>query len=368
MTNSEVALTVIVPTRNRPSLCAALVRMLRASGLKCAIIVADSSDQEHVHLNREFCMAAGAEHRHYGIEVAFYDKLLDALNRVKSPLVVMLPDDDIPLPKALERCLSYLYEHDDFAAAWGYVLDFGIHEGQFDIFRVHWFTPSIDEPSPFERLYHLVRRFQPFFWAVFRTKVLIDAVNQARVREPIVFQELTMTLSAAVSGKIARLPVVYSLRGPEPSAYQREKVEPLFAFIDNADAFFRHYTVYRDSLASFMRGRLGEGADRQLRECTIEQFLDLVHGIGLARELDAGPLNYAVQRALGAPYPPIPRQPDWPGWQEPSGIDMVHTSPVAGRRYIWRDQVLTAEPRSEISVGQDEIASVERQLDHYIIG
>lgn len=367
MSDLQNALTIVIPTRNRSELCGSLVRFLRKCGLSCPILVTDSSDPDHARKNQEACHATASDYHHYGPDVAFYDKLIDSLNRVKSPFVVLLPDDDIPLPHALEECATFLSGHDDYAAAWGYVADYALHEGQLDIFRVHWFTPSIDDATAFERVYHLVRRYQPFFWAVFRAEALAQSLNEARDAGRVVFQELTMTLTAAMQGKIARLPVIYSLRGAEPSSYDRAKVEPLFGFIDDAASFIGEYAGYRDRMASFARRHLGDGAESQLCNCTIEQFLDLVHGIGLARELDPGPLNYTVQRALGAPLPQIPVQQDWPGWRDPSGGDAVHASAIAGRRYIWRQDVLEAEPRSEIMISHDEIARVERQIENYVI-
>ena len=34
---------------------------------------------------------------------------------------------------------------------------------------------------------------------------------------------------------------------------------------------------------------------------------------------------------------------------------------------IWRHDVLAAEPRAEITITADEIAQVEKQIDHYTI-
>jgi glycosyltransferase domain-containing protein len=360
----ENYLTVIVPTRNRSALCVSLIQYLRRCGVECAIIIADSSDTDHALRNEEFCRGRAADYRRYAPEIPFYDKALDVLNAVTSAFVVMLPDDDIPVPRALEQCVSVLRQNDDTAAAWGYVIDYAMHGEQFDIFRVRWSAPGINEHSPLERVYHLVRRYQPFFWAVFRTGALTRSISEARCTGRIVFQELTTTLTAALQGKIARLPIVYSLRGAEVCSYERAKVEPLFAFLEDPAVFFREYTDYRDNLVRFVQTQL-EHAVKQLKNCTVEQFFDLVHGIGLAREIDPGVLNYTVQRALGAPHPPIPLQQHWSGWKEPCYEDIVHTSPIAGRRYVWRKEILKAEPPSTILISQDEIALVEQELNNY---
>ena len=96
-------------------------------------------------------------------------------------------------------------------------------------------------------------------------------------REPrrIVFRELMMTMTAALQGKIARLPVVYSLRVPEPSAYDRAQVEPLFAFLEDATTFFSDYSDYRARLIAFARRQPGADPAEKLHDCTIEHFMDL---------------------------------------------------------------------------------------------
>jgi hypothetical protein len=178
---------------------------------------------------------------------------------------------------------------------------------------------------------------------------------------------MTCLLTAAVQGKIAWLPAIYSLRGQELSALNRAQVQPLFGFLDDAASLFQDYAEYRKGLASFVRANVSTDTIDQLRDCTLEQFLDLVHGIGLVRELDPGPLNYMVQRALGAPNPPIPFQSAWPGWVELGKADVVHQSAVAGRGYVWREQVCKAEPKAEITISNEEIARVERQIEHYLL-
>jgi hypothetical protein len=62
--------------------------------------------------------------------------------------------------------------------------------------------------------------------------------------------------------------------------------------------------------------------------------------------------------------PPIQPEPA-PGWQEPAEGDVVHRSPAGNRRYIWRLQVLAAEPRDETAISGEDMARVERQLEYY---
>src|SRR6266540_2683100 len=108
MIDARSALTVIIPTRNRSGLCTSLIHLLRRCGLDCTIVVADSSDAADAERNNEACRRVSAKQWSYAPDIPFYDKLVDALVRITTPLVVMLPDDDIALPHSLERCAAFL--------------------------------------------------------------------------------------------------------------------------------------------------------------------------------------------------------------------------------------------------------------------
>jgi hypothetical protein len=220
----------------------------------------------------------------------------------------------------------------------------------------------------------------------------------------LIFEELTFAVTAALGGKIARLPVVFSMRGMEESMGRLDRVHPFFWFLHDSPAFFAGYVAYKSKLllelrrqalgakplrvrlalwkralwrglASIRRhGRAGipplrrfvrnrgfafpEGAD-------LEQVVDLIHGIWLAHEVDFGILNHTVRRLLGDPLPPINVPSVRAEWREPAAGDEVHASPSGGRRYVWRREVLAAEPREEIAITPDEMAQVERELDNY---
>ena len=376
------ALTILIPTRNRPKLLTALLRFLRRCGAGHRIVIADSSDPEHAAAVDLNCSAL-AEIVRFPPAMPVSDKLIAALRLVTTRYVVMLPDDDITFPHAIEASLAFLRGHRDYAAAQGYVLNLGIHGQTFDIAGVRWFTPGIDQDGPVERIYNLVRRYQPFLWALFRTDVIVSAIEAARAMPMIVFQEMTIMNAAAARGKIARLRHVYTLRGMEESLSQLAETHPFYAFLDDSERFFANYRLYRDNLARYIRAHAGEidliksmqtfaAASGQsgpsARVITLEHVLNLIHAISYAGELDRGMLNYTVQRTFGAPLPPIPVEPQWQGWREPQAQDLVRQDKATGQRILWREAVLSAEPRDEIEISADERARVEAQLRHYELG
>ena len=54
-------------------------------------------------------------------------------------------------------------------------LRFGLNACDFDIHSVYTFAPSIEHDDPLVRHYQLMRRYQPFLWAVFRRDILESA-------------------------------------------------------------------------------------------------------------------------------------------------------------------------------------------------
>src|SRR5205807_7396174 len=126
---------------------------------------------------------------------------------------------------------------------------------------------------PLRRHYQLMQRYQPFIWAVFRTNIFAGAMEAARNVDGIIFQEITFMGAAALAGKIARLPTIFSMRGMEESLTTREESHPFFWFLHDADSFFRRYADYREGLARHIVNRgieIPSGTK-------VAQLLDLVH-------------------------------------------------------------------------------------------
>jgi glycosyltransferase domain-containing protein len=352
-------LTALVPTRNRPDECARQLRFLRGNEFAHRIIVLDASEPANSEAVRRACSGI-AEFRHFGPEYRMADKLAAAVADVATPYVVLIPDDDIVLPLAIADAIAFLEGHPDFVVAHGYFVAFDPHIDAIDMNRMIGFTPSIVDEEPLWRLYNFLRRYQSFYWGVFRTGIFRTAVTAACAMQVVTFRELTALSTAILQGKVARLRSVYALRGPVKSHAAIHQSHPFFFFLRDAREFFTNYVLFRDGIAAFIR-RNGIATPPGV---PLEQLLDLTYAAYLGREVDTGTINHAVQLLLGDALPPIQPEPV-PGWQEPVEGDVVHRSPADNRRYIWRRQVLDAEPRDEIAFGSEDMVRVERQLEHY---
>jgi glycosyltransferase domain-containing protein len=353
-------LTALMPTRDRPLHCERQLRFLHANKFVHRIVVLDGSEPTNAALVRRACSGL-AEYRQFGPEYRMADKLAAAATDVDSPYVVLIPDDDIVLPLAVAEAMAFLDGHPDFVVAHGYFVGIRMHGDDVDFHQMVGFTPSIVDAQPLRRHYNLFRRYQSFYWGVFRTAIFRSAVTMACAMNVVAFRELTVMSTTILQGKVARLRSIYALRGTAKSHAAAHQSSPFHFFLRDAGDFFRSYVLFRDGIAAFIR----KNGIEMPHGVGIEQLLDLIYAAYLGREVNTGTINHAVALLLGDALPPIDPEPPAPSWQEPGDGDIVHRSATGQRRYIWRQGILDAEPRDEIAIAADDMARVERQLDGY---
>src|SRR6516162_2670784 len=171
-------LTAVIPAHNRVRECLALLRYLQACRFPYPVVVADSSQGGRSRALRG-SIGDLARYQHFGTQIGQYEKLASIARSVTSPYIVVLPDNDIAFPHAIEAALTFLRQNQDYVAAHGYSLRFGFERGDFDIYQVEHFIPTISDHEPMQRYFHLMRRYQPHLWAVFRTEVYAKAMEAA---------------------------------------------------------------------------------------------------------------------------------------------------------------------------------------------
>jgi glycosyltransferase domain-containing protein len=376
-------LTAVIPAHNRVRECLALLRYLQACGFAHPVVIADSTQADRSSTLRS-SIADLARYRYFGAQIGQYEKLARIAQSVTTPYIVVLPDDDIAFPHAIESALTFLRQNQDYVAAHGYSLRFGFERGDFDIYQVEHFIPTISDHEPMQRYFHLMRRYQPHLWAVFRTEVYAKAMEAAMPMKGTVFQEFMFQIVSVISGKVARLPTVYAMRGMEPSQADYSEADPFQWLIKDADRFFQCYAIFRRGLMNFFRTgmtkpslwtKIRDRDDALVRngmhsalnssKIPFQQLIDLINASYLGRVIDTGTINYAVQYALGDAAQPVKFPGSWRGWLEPQTSDLIRVSQRPDRRYIWRREVVEAEPRREISITAGEMRKVESQLEFY---
>jgi len=378
--NPTEGLTAVIPAHNRVGPCIALVRFLHSCGFKHPIIVADTSTPE-----RAAALRAGlsglADYQSFDYRIAQYPKLAQIARSVETPYIVLLPDDDILFPHAIEAALLHLEENPTHVAAHGYSLRFGLERRNFDIYQVEHFLPTIDDADPLWRYALLMQRYQPHIWAVFRTNAYAEAMTAAARMPGTLFQELMFQIVSILRGAIARLPVIYAMRGTEVSQVAYSEVDPFQWLLKDTKSLFRNYTIFREALADYLdekqitplskKSRLSyvepPSTSINIPRASLEQILDLVNASFLASCINISQVNHAVWHHLGRVPEPVRFLRPWTGWSEPRPADLVRRSAHLDRRYIWREAVLQAEPKEEIVITSDEIERAEAELDGYIL-
>jgi glycosyltransferase domain-containing protein len=352
---TQELLTVLFPTRNRPHNILGQLRLFAQFNL--TVVVADSSDPDKAEEIGAAC-SDRAQLLSYPPEITFFEKLADAVGRIKTPFVLLAADRKITFPHAAKSALLFLQEHEDYVCAQGYVIGFDTRQKDIDINRVIFFTPTIEEADPLWRHYHLMRRYQSRQFSLFRLQPLKAAIAQAGTVDGAMFQEVMFMNALVLQGRVARLPSIFTLQTTEQSFNRLRDIDPFYWFLHDSQSFFQHYVRYRGSLARF----ISDGDMTRLSKREIHHVLDAIHAVWLRYNFDPGQLNLATQQMLNSqlpnlahPRPPLP-------WRAIQRRDVVHFGRRVGR-YIWRREVLNAEPREEIHISHDEIDQVENQLE-----
>ena len=352
-------LTAIVPTRNRPDNLPGQLRLLRDAPYP--VLVVDLGDPPKPPSASARACIEPAQYRAMAPRLTFYDKLAMTLDAVETPFVVLIPDPQDHVSARHRRPAR------PSRRARGPRRGAGLHRGLLgragrdrhqsgDL--VHAEHRGRRSASGVTRYRLMQRLLESWAFAVFRTAPLRHAMMQARQVDGAIFQEALSLNALALQGKMARLPLIQSLQSEERSFHPSRRNDPFFWFLDDPASFARHYAKYRGALTGFI-GELGIAPPPN---ADLDRFVDMVHAIWLHRRFDDGMLNHTARLLLGDALAPLPGLGGALPWAEPAAGDIVSQR---GRRYIWRDAVLRAEPRDEISISGTEMMRVMAALDVY---
>jgi glycosyltransferase domain-containing protein len=357
--SSEGQITAIIPTRDHPQRLLAQLTLFADAGSPWKTIVADSTAADARSVVREKAERLAAW-RTFPEDAGLYEKLSAVVAEIDSPFVLVTPDRKITLPHAVEAAANHLQTHPDCVAATGYVLGFDVSDGAFDINRFIYFTPTVGEDDPLRRHHHLMRRYQSSLWALFRKDALARCAALAAEVRGIMFREIAFMNALVLQGKLARLPVIFRAESNETSKTPIVQLDPLFWFVDNAGSFAEHYVRYRNRLIDFIVQDIRPEREPQ----QLSQLVDIIHAMWLNRSFDDGVLNHAAQLMLGDPLLPLPTAHPRPARRDAGAEDLIRRG-QGRRQFIWRRDVLEAEPRDETRIPPGEMATLERQLERY---
>ncbi len=122
-------LSALLPTRKRPDFVGRAVRHHR-DFFGGPLFVCDGSSEANAERVRSVVAKESAGGNvtllQRSADTAYVERVLQALEKVTTPYVVLLADDDLYFPESLLSATRHLDEHPDTGVVWGHVLHFQI--------------------------------------------------------------------------------------------------------------------------------------------------------------------------------------------------------------------------------------------------
>jgi glycosyltransferase domain-containing protein len=269
------SLTIIIPTYNRPRHLAALLKHLSCQGATCRILVIDSSPPEVSALNRA---AADAQSQ---LELKFVDlsavplmeKWRRGVHMVETPYCMFCADDDLVILNNIGRCLDVMREDRKVSVAQGYSFTFlPLADGNVELNNIAYFSPSIAQDSPLERVAKLFEQYQATTYGIYRTSTLKLIMDRISDLTAILSRELMWSALSVVEGSVIRVPVFTNGRSMGASG-EYEHWHPLEWLSKDPEGLMREYLEYRAILTDAVLDQpYNSGAAAR-----VERILDLIH-------------------------------------------------------------------------------------------
>lgn len=262
--------TLIIPTYNRPGQLRRLLVSLMRQGTSSRVIVADSSSDENHRVNVDSVGQCGLDVQllRFDPQIPPFEKFYLAALQVDTEFCSMCADDDFIVVNSVDRIVDYLTENHAVVAAHGWYYSFyeNVHVGITSVV----YKGCYDDPDPLSRLHAMCASYEAVTYAIYRAPVMRDVLGQVRALPTILSKEFGAGALTILSGKVARLPVMYYGRSLAPSE-QYSNWHPLEMLGTCPSALFADYVPYRSVLAS----RLSSMMDIPLERA--ETLSDLAH-------------------------------------------------------------------------------------------
>lgn len=273
MASVDRKFTLLIPTYNRPVDLARLLGLLDRHRVSFRILVLDSSGESVRAENLRTVERLGirVEVRAFDAGIPPFEKFALGAALVQTEYAAMCADDDLVLPGALPQIVQFLDRSPDHAVAHGWYFSFD-YGASFDVPGVTYCGESLEMDHPLHRLHECLRRYEALTYGVFRAQVLQDALSASNSVSSMMAKELVGGAIAAISGKVARLPVFYYGRSLAPSQSYVNWVPVHFLARSPAD-LFAAYREYRPLILD----ALDRAGLPDARAADTGDLVDLIH-------------------------------------------------------------------------------------------
>jgi glycosyltransferase domain-containing protein len=284
--------TLVIPTYNRPQQLSALLSYLETEQADCRVLVIDSSSAKVLEANHERVAVSNLD-----ADFAVFtddEKWRQGIHKVSTPFCALCADDDLVILRGVRRCLDTLRENPAVSVAQGYSFTFLPRpDGDMELNNIVYFTSSIQERSPLERLNKLFEIYQAPTYGIFRTPALQRIFDNLRPMTKNLLHELLWSALAAVDGQLIRLSDFSYGRSMAPSGTY-EHWHPLEWFCKDPDNLFAEYLRYREIAASAILRRPDNGHNLD----DVYELLDLIHLRYLARHAPESAVEFITRQQM----------------------------------------------------------------------
>jgi glycosyltransferase domain-containing protein len=295
------SVTLLIPTMNRPEFVERLLRYYAAVRFAGRISIGDSSNAEGVNAARR---AVDAFRGVLDIEYAEYPGLgladcwKQMIDRLATPYAAYLADDDFLVPSSIDRCVKFLADHPDYAAAHGAGLSIALDTNGLsgNVVLCGYYEQTVSEAElASERLRQHLERYTVTLFAVHRADTWRAMFRDVHLIKDMSFgAELLPCCLSVVYGKVKEIEGLYCVRQSHGKRYEQPT---MFDWIATPD-WFRGYEITKDVLARELVAQEGIALDAA-RTVVQEGFRYYVgRGMGLRSQWANGGAAIRVARTL----------------------------------------------------------------------
>jgi glycosyltransferase domain-containing protein len=288
-------LTLVIPTYNRAKLFAALLSYLEVEKADCRVLVLDSSRPEVQAANR----VRAADSR-LDLEFAEFadelpkEKWRQGIHMVTTPFCALCADDDLVILDGMRQCIDVLRSNPATSVVQGYSFTFLPRpDGDMELNNIVYFTPTIGDASPLERLAKLFRQYQAPCYGIFRTPMLQRTFDTLQTLTEILALELLWSALTVIEGHAVRVPSFSYGRSMGASATYKNW-HPLEWFCRDPEGLFAEYVRYRELMAAAVIRR----SDNSHKADDVRSILDLIHFRYLAKHAPDSALAFIAGRQM----------------------------------------------------------------------
>ncbi|HRD77497.1 MAG TPA: TIGR00180 family glycosyltransferase [Hyphomicrobiaceae bacterium] len=213
------ALTIVIPTYNRPADLGRLVRYIGTAIPAARAVVLDSSRGDAATGARSVCLAhPTVTYRSYPPEARFYEKLADGIDRfVDTDAVCLCADDDLLVGPGILDAARVIETDQTVAVAHGYYAQFTLHGGGGRLTGLGTIAPASTSSDPMARIAEGLLSYEATLYAVHRRELLIDILKEASSAPSLLSAELLTCVLALSAGRMHRVQAFTHARSIAPS-------------------------------------------------------------------------------------------------------------------------------------------------------